>query len=400
MLAVMEGLREIFGARIVPSPNSARPMLRRWPFLAGATALLIFHILHFTVSAGFGWLAAPAAAALAGPLLWSWYRPAAAWLAMLAATAVLTWLGLLLDSGPFTPRPWSLGQLAASLPIMYVLSLVSARRVAAAAYALTLALTIALAGLLDEPPERAVQGVLVWASAALAAVVVGQARRARRLDTQRIAEEHGRRLLLEERARIARELHDVVAHHMSVIAVQAASASHRVQGGVSEEAEREFAAIGTAARESLQEMRHLLGALRGSDDAVHTAPQPGVPDIGALVETVRRAGVSVRLTLTDPGVPLSAVVSLTAYRIVQEAVSNVVRHAPDALTSVVVHTEDDHLRVSVENGPSERVARPGSGQGLVGMRERVSALGGALTVGETAEGGFAVHARLPRSVAG
>ncbi|TDD24515.1 response regulator [Nonomuraea diastatica] len=104
------------------------------------------------------------------------------------------------------------------------------------------------------------RGLLSWTLALLVAVVLGHVRRVRRLDTLRVAEEHGRRQVLEERARIARELHDVVAHHMSVIAVQAASAPYRVEGGVSEEVAREFAAINAAARESLRDMRHLLGA--------------------------------------------------------------------------------------------------------------------------------------------
>ncbi|WP_206061726.1 sensor histidine kinase [Nonomuraea basaltis] len=245
----------------------------------------------------------------------------------------------------------------------------------------------------------AARSLLAWALALSLAVILGHARQARRLATLGVADEFGRRQLLEERARIARELHDVVAHHMSVIAVQAASAPYRVEGGVSEAAAREFAAINAAARESLRDMRHVLGALRGSDDAPRTAPQPGLGDLGGLVESVRRAGVPVELTVAEPAPPLSPVESVTVYRIVQEALSNVVRHAPGARTAVTVRADGDTVIVEAENERPARAAgpaQPGAGLGLVGMRERVAALGGELTAAATDRGGFAVRARLPK----
>ncbi|GAA0929942.1 hypothetical protein GCM10009560_34120 [Nonomuraea longicatena] len=232
--------------------------------------------------------------------------------------------------------------------------------------------------------------------AALIAGYLGHLRTLRRRDTLRVAAEFGRRQVLEERARIARELHDMVAHHMSVIAVRAASAPYRIDGGVGEGAAREFADLGGAAREALRDMRHLLGALRGTDVAPETAPQPGLSDLGALVDTVRRAGLPV--TLACETAEPTPVHSLTAYRIVQEALSNVVRHAPGAATSVAVRDDAGTLVIEVENAPSAGgvVAQPGSGLGLIGMRERVAALGGGLTTGVVDGGGFAVRAWLPK----
>ncbi|MFC7099452.1 histidine kinase dimerization/phosphoacceptor domain-containing protein [Nonomuraea rubra] len=161
-------------------------------------------------------------------------------------------------------QPWLIHQLLAQFAVMYVVALSSPLWVTAGAFAVTTAAVGAVAALLGVDGQRLAMGMLSWVLALLVAVVLGHARRAMRLSTLRVAEELGRRRLLEERSRIARELHDVVAHHMSVIAVQAASAPYRIEGGVGEAAAREFAAINAAARESLRDMRHLLGALRGS----------------------------------------------------------------------------------------------------------------------------------------
>ncbi|MFI7128516.1 sensor histidine kinase [Nonomuraea sp. NPDC050153] len=373
-------------------------MLRRLPFIVLAGALLIFSLLFFVVSAGFGVLAVPAAVLLAGPVFMAWYRPLPAWTAMVAAIPVLTGLGLALHSS-IVPQPWLLDQTLAQLPVMYVLALSSSRRVTIVAVVVTLAAGVAMTVPQDMAPDRASRALLAWTLALLLAVVLGRARQMRRLATLRVADELGRRRILEERARIARELHDVVAHHMSVIAVQAASAPYRVGGGVSEEVAEEFAAINAAARESLRDMRHLLGALRGSDDEPGTAPQPGLEDLGALAESVRRAGVPVELTVSDPAPSLSPVESVTVYRIVQEALSNVVRHAPGARTTVSVRAGADEVSLAVDNEPSARASgamQPGSRLGLIGMRERVAVLGGDLTAAATDAGGFAVRARLPR----
>ncbi|WP_188195775.1 sensor histidine kinase [Nonomuraea sp. SYSU D8015] len=390
-------LSDAYGVRVPTAPGTDQPMLRRWMFAVAAGALLVYNALFFAISAGFGVLAVPASALLAGPVLWACYRPLLAWAVMTAAVPLVTGLGLALDS-EIVPQPWLFDETAAQLPVLYVLALSSTWRVTAIAFAVTVVSGLAVTVPQDMAPDRLARSLLAWVLALLLAVVLGHARRLRRQATLRIAEEYGRVRLLEERARIARELHDVVAHHMSVIAVQAASAPYRIEGGVSEAAAREFAAINAAARESLRDMRHLLGALRGSDDEPRTEPQPGLGDLGRLAESVRRAGVPVELTVPEPAPSLSPVDSVTVYRIVQEALSNVVRHAPGARTTVSVHAGDGAVTVTVRN---ERPARPvgngqpGTGLGLVGMRERVAAIGGELTAEANDSGGFTVHARLP-----
>ncbi|WP_328854705.1 sensor histidine kinase [Microbispora hainanensis] len=216
--------------------------------------------------------------------------------------------------------------------------------------------------------------------------------------------ERARRTLLEERARIARELHDVVAHHMSVITVQADSAEYRLDR-LPPDVRKEFANIASTARNSLGEMRRLLGVLRNEETQDELAPQPGLAQIDQLVDATSRAHVPVEFTACDVKVPES--VGLSAYRIVQEALANVVRHAPGAHTQVSLSVSEPaegedgrRLAVLIVNGPSpEPRAVPlepsGTGHGLVGMRERVRLVGGTLDAGPLPDGGFRVAARLP-----
>ncbi|GAB3661737.1 histidine kinase [Glycomyces tarimensis] len=210
--------------------------------------------------------------------------------------------------------------------------------------------------------------------------------------------ERGRRRMLEERTRIARELHDIVAHHMSVIAVQASTAEYRLQG-LDDAARAEFQSISEQARESLTEMRRLLAVLRNEDEAGLREPQPGPEGIGGLVEAVDRSGTPTTLTTVDLPGGLPETVALTVYRVVQEALSNVVRHAAGAATEVEVRGEDGSVVVTVVNAPPPDGGAPpepdGAGLGLVGMRERVVLEGGTLDAGPTARGGFRVRAVLP-----
>jgi signal transduction histidine kinase len=209
--------------------------------------------------------------------------------------------------------------------------------------------------------------------------------------------EMARRAVLEERARIAREMHDVVAHHMSMIAVQAETAPYRLDD-LTEPALAEFAALSRVARGALVDMRKLLGVLR-SDTPAERAPQPQLSDVPELVEATRRAGMAIELSMPDSDGHVPPTVGLCAYRIVQEALSNVGRHAPRARIAVRVEQNDRSVRVAVFNSPAtSAVAGTGanrSGHGLVGMRERVALLGGSLSAGPDQVGGFAVSAVLP-----
>ena len=211
------------------------------------------------------------------------------------------------------------------------------------------------------------------------------------------AAEHERRLLVEERTRIARELHDVVAHSTALIQVQASTARYRIPD-LAPEAAAEFEEIAAGARSSLTEMRRLLGVLRTEDHTPELAPLQGVAEIPELVESFRRAGASVELWTDEPPGELPAGVDLTAYRVAQEALSNAVRHAPGAAIDLHVTLGPEAVTLRVHNGVPPTPpppASPGPGTGLRGMQERVSRLDGTLEHGPAPEGGWTVLAYLP-----
>ena len=216
-----------------------------------------------------------------------------------------------------------------------------------------------------------------------------------------LAAEQAERAVAAERARIARELHDMVAHHVSMMVVQA-EAGPVVVATEPARAAGAFEAISATGRQALVEMRRLLGVLRGDgDQAPSLAPQPGLADVGSLVEQVGRAGLRVELVVEGTEAPLPAGVDLSAYRIVQEALTNAVKHGGPGRARVLVRYGTDVLEVQVrdEGGTGPALARGPvdgrSGQGLVGMRERVNLFGGELHAGPAPGGGFAVAARLP-----
>jgi signal transduction histidine kinase len=201
-----------------------------------------------------------------------------------------------------------------------------------------------------------------------------------------------------ERARIARELHDVVAHHISMIAVQAETARLTTPGMPPDGAKR-LLAIGDTARTALTEMRRLLGVLREdvspSDSGPVRAPQPGLEQLNALVDEARASGgAGTRLIVQGKVMPLDPGVQLTAYRIVQEALTNTRRHAPGAAVDIELDYTPTALLVRVrDNGPGR--ASSGDGHGLLGMRERAAMVGGTLALGRSPGGGFLVEANLP-----
>ena len=223
-------------------------------------------------------------------------------------------------------------------------------------------------------------------------------KRAERLERERADE--ARRAAAAERVRLARELHDVVAHHVSVIALQSQAAEVLLRAEPDRAAES-VEAIGVTAREALSELRRLLGALREADDgAPALEPQPGLGDLDALAESVRHAGVTVELSVTGKRRPLPSGVQLSAYRIVQEALTNVLKHARATTARVALRYEADALVISItDDGVASRTGPPGDGsgqgQGLIGMRERVALFDGELRAGASVDGGFSVDARLP-----
>ena len=200
--------------------------------------------------------------------------------------------------------------------------------------------------------------------------------------------------MLEERTRIARELHDVVAHAISVIVLQARGARHALSAEP-EDARGAIDSIEETATQALGEMRRLLGMLRESDEEVALAPQPSLAHLDALVAHVRDAGVPVDVRVEGTPRELAPGVDLSAYRIVQEALTNALKHAGQARVRVFVRYGDDLLEVEVADTGAGGVNGGTPGHGLAGMRERVAVFGGELESGPRTEGGYAVRARLP-----
>lgn len=215
-------------------------------------------------------------------------------------------------------------------------------------------------------------------------------------DSRRVKQESDEeRTILLERHRIARELHDVIGHHLSMIAVRTDSAPYRLPG-LSDSAREEFTALGDAARQALDEARRLLGVLREDNGEVEHVPQPTIDEISSLVEQSRASGASVRLTMTGSTSGVPVMIGLAAYRIVQESLSNALRHSPGAPVEVRMSTAEPEIELSVSNGPGSHRPSSGDGTGLAGIRERVALVGGCCEAGPSPDGGFRVWARLPR----
>ncbi|WP_410601872.1 sensor histidine kinase [Amycolatopsis sp. lyj-90] len=207
-------------------------------------------------------------------------------------------------------------------------------------------------------------------------------------------EERTKRTALQERALIARELHDIIGHHLSLIALRTDSARYRLPD-VNEATAEEFRALGVAAREALDEARRLVGVLRDDDTEPEHEPQPGLSEVPGLLDGCRASGIDVRSRITG-GDDVPAMIALAAYRILQEALSNAARHSPGSIVDVDVRRERDVLVILVENGPATRVPAPSAddGTGLAGIAERVTLIGGTCETGPRPGGGFRVAVTL------
>ncbi len=373
-----------------------------------------------------GGVASALAVAQSAPLLLAVVRPLHAWYVVFAAdvAGALALLGVDFEQRLLWPFPPM--ELVGYIALCLALGLRERRRTLVLVWLATAGANV---GLGFVAPHGSGAKELLFTILGGVALLLGGVLRERSEVQRRLVEqetiseaERGRRTLLEERARIARELHDVVAHHMSVITVQADTAEYRL-AALPPDVREEFTSIAATARESLGEMRRLLGVLRNEEAHGELAPQPGLAQIGQLVEATARTGGPVDFTLCDAEVPEA--VGLSAYRIVQEALANVVRHAPGAATHVSLSVSrpadgqggeqpadgqggeqlaagrgGERLTVLVVNGPPpEPPAGPlevgGTGHGLVGMRERVRLVGGTLDAGPLPDGGFRVAAQLP-----
>lgn len=249
-------------------------------------------------------------------------------------------------------------------------------------------------------------GIAAFLSVAfvLIVLVLGDNIRTRRAAQSSLAEQEelhrrdlARQAALEERSRIARELHDVVAHHMSMVAIQAEAAPYKIPE-LPEEALRTFTTIRSASTTALTEMRRVIGLLRDAESGPERVPQPGMDRLADLVRGARDAGMRVDVEITGEDVRLPPGVDVSAYRIVQEALSNAGRYAPGAPVTVSIEHRPDALDVRIHNAgvdDTPPVDTPSGGNGLVGMRERAGMLGGTITAGPVTGGGFEVHAELP-----
>ena len=242
---------------------------------------------------------------------------------------------------------------------------------------------------------------LVFSSLLLGAPwAAGRAVRQRRLNDREleIEKERASAAIVEERARIARELHDMVAHSISVMVLQARGGRRVLQSDPAD-AYDAFAVIESTGQQALDEMRRLVGMLRSSDEGLPLAPQPSLKELGPLVEQARAAGLPVDVAVEGEPLDLPPGVDLSAYRIVQEALTNALTHAGPARARVVLRYGADELELEISDDGPGIGEDSGSGYGLVGMRERVAVYGGELQAGRRPEGGYALRVRLPLGTA-
>ncbi|MFC4500868.1 MULTISPECIES: histidine kinase [Streptomyces] len=332
------------------------------------------------------------------PGLLTLVRPAAAFWASLLSTTLITGFGTTYNNWPWMPPSF-----ISHLVVLTVVAFRTRPRTAAWMWLLTAAY-----GFVAEPlfgrnhGSTNVAPMLVWSALILLVVTVWHIRRQAEQEVTAqqtvTAHERSRRTLLEERTTIARELHDVVAHHMSVVAIQAEAAPYRVENPPPE-LEKAFVTIRENAVAALTELRRVLGVVRAEDYEAPDAPQPTLAELGALLANVREAGVDATKTVTGAVRELPPGVELSAYRIVQEALSNTLRHAPGAGARVEIGYVLGGLGLRIVNDPPPNPSlikpSPGAGHGITGMRERVTMLNGEMTAEPTAEGGYEVTVFLP-----
>ncbi|TQN41876.1 signal transduction histidine kinase [Blastococcus colisei] len=369
-----------------------RPALPIWSDVVLAAAFLAVSAAQIAVAP----IAGPVVSVVVAlgctvPIAWRRTAPAAAALAMTAVWIIPTPEGYLLlgyviaavlyySLGAYEPRPW--------------------RVVVVTAVGVTVGVVVTLLG--PEIWQAAIGSVLAVAGPAAAGRLVAHQRaqnaRLEELTEQLVQERTAaeRAAAAEERARIARELHDVIGHEVTVIALQADAAAAAL-AKAPERAAAPVAAIRRSAAEALDEMRRVVGMLRAAEEDDDLRPQPGLTDLPALVERTRSTDTDVVLDLRPPQVPVPQSVQVAVYRVVQESLTNARRHAPGSAVRVRVDVDAGAVCVEVVSSGGGQGRTPGGGHGLAGMHERVRMHGGELEAGPTVDG-FAVSARLPLGV--
>lgn len=385
-------------------------MLTRWQALS-RIAVLVVSVVLLAVQAPLlvtlhglpvGYALVLAAAHVISAPLAMWRPLPAAVLSVLAVTAQM----LLVMPTEVGGWPWAVApQLLTQLLVLLVLTVVRGWQVAGTTLAaqLVVGVVLAVVGIPWHGLTSSLANVALFAGLALLVGSLGavgerlvEIREALVRERTISAEEHARRTLVEEKSRVARELHDVIAHNMSLITVQARSAPHRV-GDVGPDAEAEFGELADRAAEALNQMRSVLDVLRTEPDQSGRAPIPGPDRFPELFESARTTGQEVEVHGSAPGAgEVDDEVGATAYRIVQESLSNARRHAPGEPVRVDLVTGGGELEIRVGNRLRSPLTEPTvDGHGLVGMRERASAVEGTLEAGELTPGEYAVRARLP-----
>ena len=400
-------------ARLAALPPRRQEMIQDLGLGVALAAANVVSLLPYRDQLHPLWLALALVAAQGLPLAWRRSRPVGIGLVIGAARVAYDKIGFGFAPLPLGPaiafytiidRRGLLWRWAACLLVVAAIAVSESAPGHAQPYEtifqVTIFLTAGAAGLLSRAKRASIQAAQTRADRAEA-----------ELDRQSaLAAEH-------ERTRIARELHDVVAHHVSLIAVQAEAASSLLPDRP-EQARRSVEVIGETARQALTELRRLLGVLRRPSARPETAPSASLGELGDVLDQVRRAGLPVDFEVVGTPVPLAPGVDLTAYRIVQEALTNTIRHADAERAVVTLRYEPGYITVSVSDsgrradrrvpaagngtgpGRARATREPGSlltgaGLGLAGIAERVASCGGSLTLGPTQADGFAVTARLP-----
>ncbi|MFI9238871.1 sensor histidine kinase [Streptomyces sp. NPDC053079] len=407
--SALEGIRQdlftdAFAFRPLPPLAGGNGLVRRMPgglaryvrwfphaAVAGFTILVMLGALAYRPGVGGVLLALFAGV----PLVTTLFRPVGAWWLSLAAAFVS---GVVLGG-----QLWSPSGFVSHVAVMVIVASRTRPRIAAEMWLITTAFGVFLSSLHgygydDGTVEMTLlSGMILFAVAAFRGLRDSKRQVAAQAAVTEV--ERSRRTVLEERTTIARELHDVVAHHMSVVAIQAEAAPYRVADTPPELAAA-FATIRENAVAALTELRRVLGVVRSEDPdafADPEAPQPTLADLGGLLANVREAGLDVEHVTTGAARPLPQGVELSAYRIVQEALSNALRHAPGSTARVEISYVLGGLGLRIVNGRPDRLAKPspGAGHGVLGMRERVTMLGGEMTAQATEEGGYEVAAFIP-----
>lgn len=416
-MEALSGLRQdlfhdAFAYRPLPRRRTDGPITRRLPGrirdLAGWTphAVLVFGaflVLVMAYVAGDSGGAGPEfvltgfvpAAAMVMTLL----RPVGAYWLSLLSTPVVGVLGGYGEGWPWTPSSF-----ISHLTVMTVVAVRTRPRAAAWMWLLTAVYGFFSEVLLSQGEVSTTPQMLFISAMVLLVTTVRHVRREAKQEVAAqqtvTAVERDRRTLLEERTTIARELHDVVAHHMSVVAIQAEAAPYRVENPPPE-LEKAFATIRENAVSALTELRRVLGVVRAEDYQAPDAPQPVLADIENLLSNVREAGLEVEKTVTGAVRDLPQGVELSAYRIVQEALSNALRHAPGSSAKVEISYVLGGLGLRIVNTAPRGLVKPspGAGHGITGMRERVTMLNGEMTAEPTEDGGYQVTAFIPVAAA-